>query len=48
MKCPYNSEKCLCQSCANNTMCHQTCDDCREAGEAVHDVWSCSAYKPNE
>ena len=44
-KCPYNNDRCICQRCDLNVVCHRDCDECRWAGEAVHDVRMCSAYR---
>lgn len=49
--CMYGNSRYLCQSCKDNASyggCQKgyciCCYECEDKGEAIHDVWLCTAY----
>lgn len=54
-KCKYGNQRCLCQDCTSNAAyegCKSgyciLCYECEDKGEAVHDVWLCTAHEQIE
>lgn len=48
MICPYGNARCLCQTCqrrAEGRKCGGSCEECNAAGNMMHDIYLCSAYK---
>lgn len=47
--CPYGNARCLCQTCqrrAEGRRCSGSCGDCLTNNKMMHDIYLCSAYKP--